>query len=95
MQKAIYQLKQSHCGICVKKKGSHYLLGVGQIPPITLVKADTLLFELPQDKPFILDGEVMKPSGKFFQTAETIDPYHIILDISDLSILSFVQYIRK
>lgn len=27
------------------------------------------------------DGEEIKPTGKFYRTVETIDPYHAVLDI--------------
>lgn len=27
------------------------------------------------------DGEQLKPQGRFYITAETIDPYHLLLDI--------------
>ena len=53
---------------------------------IVMVKSGTLV--MPVD--FLSDDfkvydkeekEVIEPTGRFFITAETIDPYHIILDI--------------
>ena len=95
MPKAIYRLEQNYAGICVLREGNHYLLDTSQKQPLVSVKAETILVELPQNKPLILDGELMKPSGSFFRTAETIDPHHIILDIWNRQILSFIKYLCK
>ena len=95
MQKAIYRLEQNYAGICVLREGNHYMLDTSKNPPLVSVKAETMLVEIPQDKSLILDGERMKPSGSFFRTAETIDPHHIILDIWDRQILSFIGYSKR
>lgn len=93
MAEAIYRLEQNYAGICVVKTGNKYQLDTRYNPPLVSVKAETMLVEMPQNKPLILDGKTMKPSGKFFRTADTIDPYHIILDIADRKVLSFMRFV--
>ena len=53
---------------------------------IIIVKEGTAIIPLEQisDKAqvYSIDGaELIEPTGRFYITAETIDPYHIILDI--------------
>ena len=64
--------------------------------PIILVKPDALLFPLSENDMVVTpDNEVMAPSGKFYRTAETINPYHLIFDIWDQTALASTNsYLR-
>lgn len=49
---------------------------------LCLVKGDTLVTELPSEfKVYGIDGEEIPPANKFYITVETINPYHLILDM--------------
>lgn len=61
--------------------------------PLVLVKPGTLLVELDDEQRVTLpDGEVLNPTGKYFVTAETINPYHLILDVMDRNAISYVGF---
>lgn len=50
--------------------------------PIVLVKEGCLITPLEDGEIVVTkDGEEVHPTGRFFRTVETIDPYHIILDM--------------
>lgn len=48
---------------------------------ITVVKADTEFVEIDPELVVDADGNPVKPSGRFWRTASTIDPYHVITDM--------------
>lgn len=61
------------------KRGGRKVLVVCQ--GIEKTKDDALWFLLPEDiKVLDDDGNVVRPSGKFYITVETIDPYHLLAD---------------
>ena len=50
--------------------------------PIVILKADALLFPLPEETQIVApDGEIIRPKGRFWVTTETIDPIHLVTDI--------------
>lgn len=50
---------------------------------LVFVKPDTQIAELPPAYKVIdSNGEEIPPSGKFYITVQTINPYHLIMDIS-------------
>lgn len=53
------------------------------VDPIVLLKADALVFPLPEEIRIVAstDGEVIRPKGKFWVTIETFDPAHLVTDI--------------
>lgn len=87
----IYRLNRSYMGVCVKRQGRKYVITDETGYPITGVKPDTLLIEISPDQIASQDGQPIAPSGIFYLTAETIDPYHIVLDITGNSILDFIR----
>lgn len=49
---------------------------------ICIVKSDTLVAELPGEFSIVNElGEEIKPTGNFLITAETIEPYHLVIDM--------------
>lgn len=58
--------------------------------PLVLVKANTLLVELDEEKVLTPGKETVKPMGRFYATAETIDPHHLVLDVLDFDAVSYV-----
>lgn len=49
---------------------------------IGVVRSDTVVAELPRDYSIVNDdGEEIKPMGNFHITTETIDPYHLVIDM--------------
>lgn len=72
-----------------KGKRAYFLTDeVGE--PLTSVKAGTLLVELEEENVCNPDKQAIQPTGRFYRTAETIDPYHVILDIWDFSAVEYV-----
>lgn len=49
---------------------------------ILIVKADTEFVEIKNPELVVdADGVPVKPNGRFWRTASTIDPYHVIVDM--------------
>ena len=49
---------------------------------IVFMKADTEFIEIENSDLVVdLDGNPVKPDGRFWRTASTIDPYHVIVDM--------------
>lgn len=92
MNKPLYRLTRAYAGVRVKRGNSKkvYVLDNEAEEPIVLVKADTLLVKLDEEKVLTPDKEVVKPTGRFYATAETIDPYHLVLDVLDFDAVSYV-----
>ena len=63
------------------KKGSNQTLVV--IPgSVSLVRINAALLAIPYGWRVVgPDGEELAPTGAFLVTAETIDPYHLVLDM--------------
>lgn len=48
---------------------------------ICLVAASTLMFEQPERQILDEDGEEIVPTGRFLWSAETLAPYHLVVDM--------------
>lgn len=71
---------RKHCAVKVQIKDKNlYLVEDG----FCIVTPDTLILPLPSDiKVYSEDGEEIPASGKFYVSAETINPYHLVIDIA-------------
>ena len=63
----------------------------GAKEPVIIVKPNTLLIELDNTPILTPDKQQVKPTGKFYVTAETIEPYHIVLDITKLGAVTYTR----
>ena len=92
MNKPLYRLTRDYAGVQVKRGNSKkvYVLDDEAEEPLVLVKANTLLVELDEEKVLTPGKETVKPMGRFYATAETIDPYHLALDVLDFDAVSYV-----
>lgn len=50
-------------------------------PGISMLDGSTLVMERDEAKIIDDNGEEMMPSGRFLWTTETIDPYHLVVDM--------------
>ena len=68
---------------CSHRPGSRkYVIDPEDGKPITFVKAGTMIVAFDsRDRVVTREGENVEPTNRFYRTAETIDPYHIVLDI--------------
>ena len=91
MNKPLYRLTRDYAGVQVKRGNSKkvYVLDDEAEEPLVLVKANTLLVELDEEKVLTPGKETVKPMGRFYATAETIDPYHLVLDVLDFDAVSY------
>ena len=77
-------LKNDRIGVrCFRAHRSRkFVLDPEEKEPIVLIGAGCPIISLEENEQVVTgDGEVVPPTGRFFRTAETIDPYHIIFDI--------------
>ena len=92
-QKPTYALKQPYAGVCVKHVKNKFVITDENDEPLTRVKPGTLLVEADIDINVCTDTDEQIPaSGRYFITANTIDPYHIILDILDNTVIKCVGF---
>ena len=74
-------LQKPWAGAKAKRVRKKYILQEG-IENLFVVKAGTRIYRLEDDiKVVTEDGEELHPTGRFYRTCETIDPFHAILDI--------------
>lgn len=68
---------------CSHRRNSRtYVLDPEPGEAVFVVKAGTEVVLLREgDRVVDKDGEEIMPTGKFYRTVETIDPYHAVLDI--------------
>lgn len=80
-----YPLGSSRVGVrCSRARRSpkKYVIDPEKGETLVLVKKGALITPLECDEMVVTEeGEKVRPAGRFFRTAETIDPYHIILDM--------------
>lgn len=79
-----YPLRSARVGVrCSKRyRSKTYVVDPKKGEPVILVKEGAIITPLEDDEIVVSkDGENVRPTGRFFRTAETIDPYHIILDM--------------
>lgn len=77
-------LSQNRAGVRCShaNRSKKYVLDPEEGEPIILVGAGCPVISLENDEQVVSkDGDVIRPTGRFFRTAETIDPYHIIFDM--------------
>lgn len=64
----------------------HYVVDPDPEEPVFIVQVGEEIRELdPEVKVYTEDGQEVLPTGRFFVTNRTINPYHAILDIWDFS----------
>lgn len=95
MNKPLYRLARAYAGVQVRrgKNRRDYTLDDEAEEPLILVKPDTLLVQLDEEQVLSPNGESILPTGRFFATAETINPYHLVLDILDMNAVSYVGFL--
>lgn len=88
--RSVYRLMRPYAAVQVQEqkgcgKTIEYVISmVSSVSPLCCAKADTLLLPLTEHECVLAgDGTPISATGKFFRTAETISPYHLILDILD------------
>mgnify|MGYP007007358939 CR=1 FL=1 len=77
-------LTQPKAGVrCVHKPGrKEYILDPEEKEPIIFVRAGALVARLDEkERVLSQDGAELKAMNTFYRTAETIDPYHVLLDM--------------
>lgn len=82
--KYAYPLRDVRAGVRCSKmyRSKKYVIDPAEGEPVVFVKKGTLVTPIGYDEVVVSkDGESVRPTGRFFRTAETIDPYHIILDL--------------
>ena len=63
-------------------RSKRYVLLTGQPDSIVVLKAGCPIVALNDDEMVVSkDGEPVNPTGRFYITADTIDPYHYLFDI--------------
>lgn len=63
-------------------RSKQYVLLPGREDSVVIIKAGCPIMELCDGETVVtVDGEKVQPTGRFFITAETIDPYHYLFDI--------------
>lgn len=97
MAKAIYRTLRPHAGICVKQKKpgvESYTITDETGDVLVSVKPDTLMVELNLESKIFAPGqeEPVAASGRFFITAETCYPYHVVMDVMDFTAVQYVGY---
>lgn len=87
-ERSVFRLLRPYAAVQVEalkgrgRSGQYKISSEATESPLCLLKADTLLFPLPNDDVVLAgDDEPIAPTGKFYRTAETIDPYHLVCDI--------------
>lgn len=75
-----YRIGQERIAVKVEHiKGKKYQIIPGEI---VIIKSNTKVAELSGDYEIINEyEEKIMPTGKFLITTETIDPYHLIIDM--------------
>lgn len=82
--KTVRHLEHDRIGVrCMRShRSKRFVLAPEEEEPILLIGAGCPIIELEPDECVVSEsGETVKPTGRFFRTAETIDPYHIVFDL--------------
>lgn len=76
----VFPLRRKRCGVKVErinKKEHKY-----KVTDVCIIGEDTPMTDLPDNFQIVdAEGAEIKPTGRFLMTAETIDPYHIVVDM--------------
>ena len=94
MNRPVYCLVHQHIGVQAKRsrRGAKYFLDDEAEEPIVIVREGTLLVPLDEELVLTPGGEPIIPSGRFFATAETIDPHHLVFDVIDANAAKFIGF---
>ena len=82
----VRHLNNDHIGVRVRHIHGRktFMLDPDENEPICVVKAGTEVVEMTDGETVVLpDGNEIPATGRYFRTTETIDPYHIVLDVVD------------
>lgn len=75
-------ITKPRAGVRCKKEGSKYVVDPKKDEPIIVARAGCYIVPLTSKETVVSkDGALVSPTGKFWRSAETIDPYHIIFDM--------------
>lgn len=77
-------LRAPRAGVRCSKayRSKKYVIDPEDNEPIVVLGSGCPIIPLEPDEIVVSkDGDVVKPTGRFFRTAETINPYHIVLDM--------------
>lgn len=77
----IHSLKEKRVAVKVKRADGRSLKFKLIPKSLCIVKAGTLFVERPEAKIIDGDGNELIPSGRFLWSAETIDPFHLVVDM--------------
>ena len=64
--------------VCKRRPGKKRYVVTNEI---LMLKADTEFVEIDPELVVDADGNPVKPSGRFWKTTSTIDPYHVVADM--------------
>ena len=76
-----YPINKNRAAVQVKRVGRTNRFRVVE-GSLCMIKQGELVSNLPDDWKIVDDnGEEIKPTGRFLISAETIDPYHLVVDM--------------
>ncbi len=81
IEKNIYPIEEKRAAVMVKRindRSCRFRIIPGSI---CCIEKGTLMAERPEFQIIDDDGDKVEPAGKFLWTAETIDPFHLVIDI--------------
>ena len=88
------RLVRPYAGVTVKhitsRAKNRYIITDEAGDTLVRIKSDTLIRELPRDAIIDDNKQPIPPSGRYFITAETHDPYHIVIDLLDNTAITYV-----
>ncbi|MCC8045830.1 MAG: hypothetical protein LIP12_10075 [Clostridiales bacterium] len=85
MDRFTYPIGKPWVAVKVMRKGKRNTFEVLQETPVS-IPANTRVFRVPDEWKIVDDhGESLCPTGYFVMTAETIDPYHLLADVFNVS----------
>lgn len=76
----IFPLGRKRCGVKVERinKRKHTY----KVTDVCVIGEDTLMTDLPDNFQIVdAEGDEISPTGRFIMTAETMDPYHLVVDM--------------
>ena len=91
----VYRTKTAYVAtrVVFKDKPKRYQLDDEAEHILTVINPDTLVIPLePNTKVMTPNGQAINPTGAFYITAQTINPYHLILDVLDQNMLDFAGH---
>ena len=75
-------LESPHAAVKVRRKGHAFIVDPEIEEPVIVVKAGTKMIPLDTNERVVdPDGNEVPATGRFYRSAETIDPFHLIFDM--------------